>query len=263
LRHRLIAFVSGRVFGNTTYTIRHGLAAGMQRKGGLGFLPMQVNETAETRFFRSLDLVGKTVYDIGGFEGVLTLFFARKAREVITFEPNARNYQRCIDNVRLNNLSNVRVLNRGVSSAAGEIEMIYDPLMPGAASANGEIGQQIRGSVKTAQTLRIPVGMLDSDIQAFNLPKPDFIKIDIEGMEFDALQGMSRTLAAHHPRLFIELHGAEMPDKIENATAVIKLLEGQGYAIYDVENAVYITSSAVQTPPPSHLFCTMPRDGKD
>jgi len=263
LRHRFIAFVSGRIFSNVTYTIRHGLAAGMRRKGGLGFLPMHVDDTAETRFFRNLDLAGKTVYDIGGFEGVLTLFFARQAREVITFEPNPRNYRRCVENVRLNNLANVRVLNRGVSSAAGELEMIYDPLMPGAASANDEIRRQIRSSVKTAQTLRIPVGTLDSDIAAFNLPQPEFIKIDIEGMELHALQGMSRTLAAYHPRLFIELHGAEMPDKIENAIAVIKLLEEHGYSIYDVENAAYITSAAVQAPPPSHLFCSMPRDAKD
>jgi FkbM family methyltransferase len=259
----LIAFVSGRIFSNVTYTIRHGLASGMRRKGGLGFLPIHVDDTAETRFFRSLDLAGKTVYDIGGFEGVLTLFFASKAREVVTFEPNPRNYQRCVENVRLNNLANVRVLNRGVSSAAGELEMIYDPLMPGAASANNEIGRQIKSSVKTSQTLRIPVATLDADIESLDLPTPEFIKIDIEGMELHALQGMSGTLAAYHPRLFIELHGAEMADKIENATAVIKLLEQQGYSIYDVENAAYITSAEVQTPPPSHLFCTMPRDGRD
>lgn len=256
----MTAFVSGRIFANFTYTIRHGLAAGMRRKGGLGFLPIPVDETLETRFLRSLNLAGKTVYDIGGFEGVLTLFFARKAREVITFEPNPRNYRHCVENVRLNNLANVRVLNRGVSSAAGELEMIYDPLMPGAASANNEIRQQIQGSVKTAQTLRIPVGMLDSDIQALDLPAPEFIKIDIEGMELDALQGMSRTLAAYHPQLFIELHGAEMPDKVERATGVIKLLEEHGYKIYDVENAIYVTAKAVKAPPPSHIFCSPPRD---
>src|ERR1700682_6385710 len=99
------------MFSNVTYTIRHGLATGMRRKGGLGFLPVALRETAEERFLSSLNLAGKTVYDIGGFEGVLTLFFARKANSVITFEPNPRNYQRCADNVRLNALTNVRVLN--------------------------------------------------------------------------------------------------------------------------------------------------------
>jgi len=65
----LVAFVSQRLFGNYTYTIRHGLASGMRRKGGLGFLPVNSGETAETEFLRKLPLAGKVVYDVGAFEG--------------------------------------------------------------------------------------------------------------------------------------------------------------------------------------------------
>jgi len=60
----LVAFVSQRLFGNYTYTIRHGLASGMRRKGGLGFLPVNSGETAETEFLRKLPLAGKVVYDV-------------------------------------------------------------------------------------------------------------------------------------------------------------------------------------------------------
>jgi len=45
----------------------------------------------------------------------------------------------------------------------------------------------------------------------------------------------------------------EMPDKIENSTAVVKSLDGHGYSIYDVEHAAHITSRTVP----------MPRDGWD
>ena len=78
LRHRVVAFISSRMFGNLTYRVRHGLAAGMRRKGGLGFLPFASGPDGRSRFLSGLDLAGKTVYDIGG-EGVLTLFFALKA----------------------------------------------------------------------------------------------------------------------------------------------------------------------------------------
>src|SRR6266852_6696925 len=136
LKHRVTAFISTRLFNNLVYTMRHGLAAGMRRKGGLGFLPFNANRTAESEFLASLLREGKTVYDVGGFEGVLTLFFARSAAAVITNEPNPRNYRRCVDNVRLNGLTNVRVFNRGLSDRKGSLELVFDPLMPGATSGN-------------------------------------------------------------------------------------------------------------------------------
>lgn len=256
LRHRAVAFISSKFFRNFVYTVRHGLATGMRRKGGLGFLPFGAEETAESRFLSRLDLAGKTVYDIGGFEGVLTLFFASKAASVITYEANPRNCQRCLENVQLNALNNVRVFGRGVSSAAGEIELAYDPLMPGAGSGNQEISHHITASVNAAQTIRVPVVTLDSDIEKLILPAPDFIKIDIEGMELHALKGMRETLAARGPELFIELHGAEPPEKTEIAVSVVGFLEKAGYRIYDVENQKYLTVATLDPHPPSHLYCT-------
>ena len=61
----------------------------MRRRGGLGFVPWGPAETAETRFLRALDVGDKVVYDIGGFEGLLTMFFSRRARNVIAWEPNS------------------------------------------------------------------------------------------------------------------------------------------------------------------------------
>jgi FkbM family methyltransferase len=257
LRHRVVSFISRSLFGSYTYTIRHGLATGMRRKGGLGFLPFDSGETAETRFLRALRLEGKVVYDIGAFEGVLTLFFASRARQVITYEPNPRNYAKCMENVRLNRLENVRILNRGVSDTAGSIEMIYDPLMPGAGSGEKAIADQIGSSVKAAQRLSIPVVPLDRDIAENGLPAPDFIKIDIEGMEFPALNGMRGTLEALHPALYIEMHGATAHEKLLNSQAVVKFLDEVGYRIHDVEEGDDLTPATLGNRCPSHLYCTV------
>lgn len=51
--------------------------------------------TPEERFWHDLDLRGKTVYDIGAFHGLLTLFFAVRAKSVVSFEPNGRNRASC------------------------------------------------------------------------------------------------------------------------------------------------------------------------
>jgi FkbM family methyltransferase len=260
LKHMLVAFISQHLFDNYAYTIRHGLAAGMRRKGGLGFLPVNRWETPEITFLRNLSFEDKVVYDIGSFEGVLALFFARKARTVIAYEPNPRNYARCLENIRLNNLTNVNVFNRGVSDQAGIIELIYDPLMPGAGSGEQAIAQQISSSVRTFQKLLVPIVRLDDDIALNDLPKPDFIKIDIEGMEFLALKGMERTLRERHPELFIEMHGATATEKTDIARAVIDFLESLNYRTYDVESQRYLTHFNPGDRLPGHLYSIHERE---
>ena len=255
IRHMIEAFLSQKLFGNYTYTVRHGLASGMRRKGGLGFLPLKSGETAEIDFLRKLPLDGKVVYDVGAFEGLISLFFASRAKQVIAWEPNPRNYARATTNVKLNNLANVQILNRGISNVPGTIELLYDPLMPGAGSGDSAIKNQIRGSVKSAQRVSIPVVTLDDDVAQNSLPIPDLIKIDIEGMELQALQGMHDLLANRKPELHIEMHGATTKEKIENALAVTSYLEALGYKIYDVEHGDYITHATLGDRRPGHIYC--------
>lgn len=257
LRHMVVAFLSQKLFGNYTYTIRHGLATGMRRKGGLGFLPLNSGENAETEFLRKMSLADKVVYDVGAFEGLITLFFASKAKQVISWEPNPRNYARATANVRLNNLTNVQILNRGISNVPGTIDLLYDPLMPGAGSGDSAIKDQIGGSVKSAQKISIPVARLDDEVGQNSLPLPDLVKIDIEGMELQALQGMHRLLMERQPELYIEMHGATTNGKVENAHAVTAYLEERGYKIYDVERGDYITLATLGDRRPGHIYCTV------
>lgn len=230
----------------------------MRRRGGLGFLPFSPVETAEVRFLRSLRLDGKVVYDIGAFEGVLTLFFSRRAKQVIAYEPNPQNFARSRENFRLNELKNVQIMNRGISDKPGEIYLSYDPLMPGAGSADSLIAGQINDSVKSARRITISVVPLDWDIAEHRLPAPALIKIDIEGLEFAALQGMRQTLTDHHPELFIEMHGATPQQKVENAAAVIAFLSNLGYRIHDVEQGDYLTPESLGVRRPGHVYCDFP-----
>lgn len=254
----LVAYFSRIFFRNNTYTIRHGLASGMRRKGGLGFLPLHSEDTADTRYLRDLSLAGKVVYDIGAFEGILMLYFATRAKQVIVWEPNPVNYQRAQHNVRLNDLTNVRLLNHGLSNAPGTIDFYYDPLLPGAGSGDDAIKGQIVASVKTARKICITVARLDDEVRKNHLPLPDLIKIDIEGMEFQALEGMQRLLLECCPELYIELHGASRNQKKQTAHAVTTYLETYGYEIYEVESGEYLTSSTLGDRCPAHIHCRRP-----
>jgi FkbM family methyltransferase len=252
LKHRVIAAISRRLDGYV-YTIRRGLAAGMRCKGGLGFLPIG-HDTAETRFFASLDLAGLVVYDIGAFRGLLTMFFASKARSVVAFEPNPVSTRRLVENVALNALSNVQVMRCALGAADGEADLVFDDRMAGGASADPSVGGQIlRAGGRHLGSTRIAVRTVDAVVAETGAP-PDFVKIDVEGMELAVLQGADKVLRTHRPALYIELHGATPVEKQANAERVVALLHDVGYReIVHVETGARMTPNAAT--PTGHLYC--------
>lgn len=257
LRHRVIASLSQRLDG-ITYTQRHGLIRGMRRQGGLGFLPALLaggnQETAEHRFLRQLDLKDKVVYEIGAFQGILTLFFSSRAKEVIAYEPNPPSYHRVLQNLRLNDRANVRVRHLAVGEMEGSLTLLCDPLMPGGTSGDPTVAGQIKGST-AATSVTVPVVTLDSDIASARLPKPDLIKIDIEGMELPALRGMAQTLREHHPELYMEMHGATMDQKDSNVRNIVEFVTRMGYSdILHVESGTPITSANATRAREGHLY---------
>ena len=87
------------------------------------------------------------------------------------------------------------------------------------------------------------------------LPKPDFIKMDVEGMEYNALLGMAETISKYKPSMCIEIHGADKESKIENVQRIVKFLDSHGYSIYHVESERAVTNNNAQTAKWGHIFC--------
>jgi FkbM family methyltransferase len=251
-KHRLIAALSRRL--NFTYTIRHGLASGFLRKGGCGFVPWAPRVTPEDQFFSRLDLRDTVVYDIGSFEGLLTMFFSRTAKCVVAWEPNPDSRRRIVANLNLNKIGNVVLRDVGLSNVRGECTIAYDPLMPGGASAADTVATQIRNTSPHIVEHRIRTVRLDDDISEHALPAPGFVKIDVEGMELDVLRGAESTLRSCKPALFIELHGADEADKRRNSRAIADALWDLGYRdILHVETGDRLTPATIERP--SHIYC--------
>jgi FkbM family methyltransferase len=218
---------------NHVYVSRSGLTAGLKRRGGFGFIP-EKQLTPEHTFLQSLDLTGKTIYDIGGHIGLITLFLARKTGEagrVVTFEPNPQNYQAILDHVKLNGFNQVTVIQMGLGRQQDTLKFVV-----AGASARGSAAadrqKQLFGQ-KGARTFQIEVDALDRLIDDRQLPRPDFVKIDVEGLELDVLHGMAHTIRTDRPQIHIELHGMREQE-------VVELLLSYGYKIYQIEDAIEI-----------------------
>lgn len=248
------------LLGNVTYTSRRGLTRGLRRRGGLGWVPAWMTgsgaPTPEEQFFLGLDLKGEVVYDIGAFHGLFTLFFAQRAARVVAFEPNPASRQRLVDNVRLNGFTNVTVRDVGVGAAPSRSTLTFDPRMAGAATVAATLQEEQRRSRHHVDSAEITVVRLDDEIKASSLPAPTFAKIDVEGMELPALQGMREILETCRPRLYIEMHGATMEEKRHNARNVVSFLVERGFRrIVHVESGTELDVSTAETAAQGHLYC--------
>src|SRR5262249_55012689 len=126
---------------------------------------------------------------------------------------------------------------------------------PGRGSADVGISEQISGE-PTATTIETQMNTVDALVSSGGLPKPDFVKIDVEGYERPVLEGMYQTITRYHPRLFIEIHGATQHLKSQNIQAVVKLLSSHNYAIHHVESGAEITVDTADLAREGHVYCT-------
>jgi FkbM family methyltransferase len=239
-----------------TYVLRSGLAKGLKKRGGLGlrqWLPSTERLSAEDIFLQALDFTGQTIFDIGGAQGIHTIFFADRAGpqgRVVTFEPDRENYEYILRNVAINGLGNVAVQNVGVSERPGELEFAY-PSDHGQGSAHPDHLERHRELPR----ITLPVTSIDAQRRSGEIPAPDFVKIDVEGLELPVLKGMVETAAQCKPAIFVELHGWGVSAKQANSRRVVEWLDAQGYEAHHVESGLRITFANAAEACEGHLYC--------
>lgn len=243
------------LFRNRVYTVRNGLAKGMRRKGGLGFLPRGM--TAEQRFLLNQNLEGLTVYDIGGWEGVFTLFFSRAVGlngGVVTFEPNPQNQAIIQKNLSINQIGNVTIVAVALGREARQAKLAIPRISSGLASVVG--GSRYRYIESQASEIcDIQLDTLDHQVAERGLPDPDFVKIDVEGLELDVLMGMQKTVKRAKPHLFIEVHECGEDGGTGNARSVVEWLLKNGYSVFHVENEDFVRANNAEDVVGGHIFC--------
>ena len=144
---------------------------------------------------------GDTVLDIGANIGTHTLWFANKvgpSGTVIAFEPQRLLFQTLCANMALNSIKHVDCKQLGVGYSKRLVTVpILDPLTEnnfGALSIDGH-----------SEGEQVAICRVDD----IGLSRCDFIKMDVEGMEPEALQGAMDTIVRCRPILYVELDREE------------------------------------------------------
>ncbi len=140
---------------------------------------------------------GGIVIDGGAFIGSFAIFAAKKVGprgRVFAFEPEPQNAEALRRNVEANGLANVKIVQAGLWK--GEARLSFSS--GGGASAISFSPSQQSGSTSTISTTSI-----DIFAKKHNLQRIDFVKMDIEGAEMEAIEGMAGAIRSWHPDLAI------------------------------------------------------------
>lgn len=172
----------------------------------------------ELHAFKSLLKPGQVAIDAGANIGTHAVFLAKTLGPtggVVAFEPQRIIYQRLCANVALNGHNNVWTIQAGLGREAGHLMV---PSIDYSKTGNFG-GLELRDD---GPGERVPITTID----ALSLPRCDFIKIDVEGMELAVVEGASRTIAERRPRLYIE------NNRREKSVALIQALFDLDYRLF-------------------------------
>lgn len=139
----------------------------------------------------------QTVFDIGshaGFFSLLASVLVGEKGKVIAFEPLPRNIFYLKEHLKLNNITNVELIEAAVSKTSG-VAFFTD-------SATG-----YQGGISEKGTVKVDLVSLDELIFSNKIPVPNFLKIDVEGKEKSVLMGASSILENYHPTILLSIHG--------------------------------------------------------
>ncbi len=151
-------------------------------------------------YFRNCNLrKGDYIVDGGAFIGVFAIYAAKIVGDkgkIIAFEPDARCFKKLLENIKINNISNVIAINKGLWN---------DNKFLGFDSRSGKdsvmvkcLNEKRKGEIKKYEFVK-----LDDELKKLNIDKVNFIKMDVEGAEIEAIEGCKSILKNNNVNLAI------------------------------------------------------------
>ena len=191
---------------------------------------------------------GDCIFDVGANIGLFTLFLNQSfnSLKIYSFEPIPSIFEVLEKNMQLHSIKNVFLFNYGISSEnQTEVGFTFYPNMAGNSTikplekieqrnvmesllSQEEVEyffqcQQVRGELKTLSSI-----ISELEIETINL-----LKIDVEGAEYEVLQGIEEKDWEKIKQIIIEVHDIE-----GRAEKINKMLITHGFDIIIEKNSL-------------------------
>lgn len=217
-------------------------------------------EPFETEVIKSVVKPGDVVVDLGANVGYFTLLLARLVGEtgkVIAFEPDPHNFGLLRKNIRANGYRNVVLHQQAVGQRSGTQKLFLCEKNRG--------DHRLYDSQDGRATVDVSVTTIDQALGKGQ--RVDFIKMDIQGCEPGALQGMQETLR-HNPgvKMITEFwpeglsrYGVEPEDYWRQLTRCgfhLWHMDGENQQVVAMTAAQALAAYTVERQNYANFFCT-------
>jgi len=199
-----------------------------------------VSTGMEVQRFRSLmeegDVVGTVFsdirdddifYDVGANVGLYTCFISKKSKQTVAFEPHPENAIRLRENLTLNDIRNVELREEALSDTNGDAEL--------AVTGVDTAGEGTHALATGSENKTIKIHTVRADSLPSDVPKPDVVKIDVEGAEMSVLRGMGDLLDSCR-LIYCETHAKKLNQRDESHEDVMDLLSDSGFSVEEIES---------------------------
>ena len=147
------------------------------------------------------------IIDIGAHIGLFTLYASQYCKNgtIFCFEPVEENYNVLLDNIKQNNLKNVKSFKSAVSKNESTVTIYHN---------KDEAGHSMFSS--TSHALRVDSISLKKIMDENSIDRCDLIKLDCEGAEYEIIESLPLEYFKKISKMIIEYHFADSKPKLVN-----------------------------------------------
>ncbi|MFZ1371312.1 MAG: FkbM family methyltransferase [Ferruginibacter sp.] len=173
---------------------------------------------------------GAVIIDIGAHIGLFSVIAAQvagKTGKVYAFEPAPGTYALLQKTVSINHAGTViETFQKAVGKANGKITFFVSDNR--ADNSNSLVNYK---DDRSLHGIDVAVTSIDDFVREKNISRLDFIKIDVEGAEYDTLLGAVHTLKHVRPACIVAIHPEPIAAKGDSLEAIYDLVAGCNYRI--------------------------------
>lgn len=170
---------------------------------------------------------GNICLDIGANIGHHAIIMSQMVGQngiVYAFEPIPFIRNQMIESIGLNAINNIQIIPEALSDTDGKMSLYIN---------NDNVGSSSLVNTGSGTTIPVTLKKLDS----YDFKHIDFIKIDVEGFEYNVLKGGEMTIASLHPKILFEYspiyyQNHSQSDSIE----ILRFLKKKNYTLIDLED---------------------------
>jgi FkbM family methyltransferase len=206
-----------KFYGNTMFLDKYDM-------NQLSVLGQEGKDYHEISFIRDKIGKGDKVLDVGANIGTYTVLLSNwvgSTGTVYSFEPSKDNCEIIKKTLKINNMENVKLIEKAVTNFNGQ--------------SNLDVGVDCTGYYITRDIVSkssiVQCVKLDDIFK--NNEKIDFMKLDAEGQELNVLKGMHELLKQPQLKIMMEFE-PETHSKENDPEKTLDLLESYGYTFTDI-----------------------------